>query len=140
VSDLEFCRVPFTPEDGLPQAVTCVVGPGTYDFAVYASLDVPRDDPLDTVYDLAWPGPAPGRVGTPRGHLVLRVTGAGAADAGAPGARMLLLRKLVPDPKLVHPAGPLAITLHEARIARGNLNGAGHFGSSIRLGVALRWA
>jgi hypothetical protein len=131
---LEFFEVPFSPDDGLPQAVSCPVGPKTYEFAVYASLDVPADDPLDTIYDLSWPGTAPGRVGTPRGHLVLRV-----AETGAAGGRVLLLRKLVPEPGLVHPAGPLAVTLHEARIAHGNLNGAGRYGSRIRLGVARRW-
>jgi hypothetical protein len=131
VSALQFFRVPFTPDDGLPQAVSCPVGAGTYDFAVYASLNVPAEDPLDTVYDLAWPGPVAGRIGIPRGHLVVRVSA---------GPRILLLRKLVPEPALVHLAGPLALTLHEARIAHGNLNGAGRFGSVIRLGVAERWA
>ena len=130
---LEFFRVPFTPDDGLPQVVSCQVGAATYDFAVYASLVVGDDAPPETVYDLAWPG-GPGRVGTPRGHLVLRV-----AESAVAAPRVLLLRKLVPEPGLVHTAGPLAVTLHEARVARGNLNGAGRYGSSIRLGVARRW-
>lgn len=131
---LTFLRVPFTPDDGLPQVISCSVGGTSYDFAVYASLDVPDPDPPETLYDLAWPG-EPGRVGTARGHLVLRV-----AETGVAGPRVLLLRKLVPEAGLVHPAGPLAITLHEARIARGNLHGSGRYGSRITMGVARRWA
>jgi hypothetical protein len=130
---LTFLRLPFTPDDGLPQAITCAVGPASYDFAVYVSLATPDDDQPETVYDLAWPG-EPGTVGTPRGHLVLRV-----AETGVAEPKVLLLRKLVPDLGLVHPAGPLAVTLHEARIARGNLHGAGRYGSRITMGVAQRW-
>jgi hypothetical protein len=133
VSELEFFRLPVDPDDGLPQALSCDVGPASYDFGLYATLAPPEDDPPDTVYDLAWPSPT-GTVPVPLGHLVLRV-----ATADEEGAHVLLLRKLVPDPGLVHYAGPLAITLVEARVARGNLNGSGRFGSRITIGVAQRW-
>jgi hypothetical protein len=132
VSALAFHEVPFEPDLGLPQVVSCPVGAATYEFALYASLRVPPGDDPATVYDLAWPPERPGTVGTPAGHLVLRL-----AEAGG---RILLLRKLVPERGLVHLAGPLAVTLHEARVARGNLHGAGALGSRIRLGVAQRWA
>ena len=128
---LTFRRLPFTPDDGLPQAVTCAVGALSYDFAIYVSVTTPDLDPPEEIYDLARLGAS----GTPPGHLVLRIAETGVADP-----KVLLLRKLVPEPDLVHPAGPLAVKLHEARIARGNLHGAGRYGSRITMGVAQRWA
>jgi hypothetical protein len=66
---------------------------------------------------------------------VLRVVAQGPA-----GPAIVFLRKLVPEPDLVHYGGGLALKLLQARIARGNLNGTGHYGSQISIGVAQRWA
>ncbi|MGF1430789.1 hypothetical protein [Kitasatospora sp. LaBMicrA B282] len=131
---LDFRQLPFVPDDGLPQALGCLVGATAYDFGLYASLDAPADDPPQTLYDLA--PPAPSSVATaPPGYLVLRVV-----QHGPDGPSVVFLRKLVAEPGLVQSAGPLAIRVLEARLARGNLNGSGHYGSSIVIGVAQRWA
>ncbi|MFJ6575580.1 hypothetical protein ACIQMY_06390 [Streptomyces sp. NPDC091368] len=135
-----FLRLPVEPDQGLPQVFRCPVGDTAYDFALYANFDGGQDDPPETLYDLTEWGRAPQPLdpaprGEPPGHLVLRVAGPGPA-----GPRVLFLRKLVAEPDLVHEAGPLAIRLVEATVARGNLNGSGHYGSRIVIGVALRWA
>ena len=136
---LQFLRLPVVPDEGLPQAFSCLVGDTGYDFGLYANFQGGEEDPPETLYDLAAPArapqpTAPGRQLRPPGYLVLRVAGQGPA-----GPRVLFLRKLVAEPELVHEAGPLAITLAEAVLARGNLNGSGHFGSRIVIGVAQRW-
>ncbi|WP_426367434.1 hypothetical protein [Streptomyces sp. E-08] len=138
-AELLFHRLPVDPDAGLPQVFRCPVGEATYDFALYANFDGGEDDPPETLYDLAAYSRAPqpndpGLRPVPPGHLVLRVEG-----PGPDGPRVLLLRKLVPEPDLVHEAGPLAVRLVEATVARGNLNGLGHYGSRIVIGVARRW-
>lgn len=132
MSALRFLQLPVEPDDGLPQAFSCFVGPISYDFGLYANLDS-ADAPPSTLYDLGSPD-AVKRPVRPRGYLVRRVVGPGPA-----GPRIVFLRKLVAEPNLVHYAGPLAIKLVEARVACGNLNGRGHFGTRIVIGVAQRW-
>jgi hypothetical protein len=133
VSPPQFAQLPVALDDGLPQAFSCEVGSQSYDFGLYASVEFDEDDPPETIYDLATTGPSPSP-GSPPGYLVLRVVSQGAA-----GPRVILLRKLVPEPSLVHYGGDLAVELLQARIARGNLNGAGHYGTQIVIGVASRW-
>ncbi|MFJ1792852.1 hypothetical protein [Kitasatospora griseola] len=130
----EFDRLPVEPDEGLPQAFSCPVGAAVYEFGLYAELDAPETDPPETLYDLAAPAPAPTAVAPP-GYLVLRVV-----RQGADGPRTVFLRKLVVEPELVHTAGQLAIRLVAAKLARGNLNGPGRYGTEIVIGVAQRWA
>lgn len=130
----QFFQLPVMPDEGLPQAFTCQVGLTNYDFAVYASLAVSESDPPETVYDLATTGPS-AQPASPPGYLVLRVVAPSAA-----GPRVILLRKLVPEPELIHYGADLAVRLLVAKIARGNLNGAGHYGTQIVIGAAPRWA
>ena len=124
---MRFVALPIEADHGLPQAFSCDIGEGSFDFGLYANVDPPPTDPVDTLYDLARPD-APG-------YLVLRIVHHGAA-----GARVVLLRKLVPEPGLVHDAGPLAVRATAAVVARGNLNGPGTFGTRITIEVARRWA
>jgi hypothetical protein len=126
-SPLRFVQLPVVPDQGLPQAFTCAIG-ATYDFGLYANLEVPETDLPETLYDLA-------AAVSPAGYLVLRIV-----RQGADGPRVILLRKLIPEPDLIHFAHELAIRVTQAVIARGNLNGAGHFGTQIGIGVAQRWA
>jgi len=130
----QFAQLPVAPDDGLPQAFSCQVGAGSYDFGLYASVNFDEADPPETIYDLATAPPAAKPV-SPPGYLVLRVVSRAAA-----GAQVIFVRKLVPEPGLVHYGGDLAITMFQARVARGNLNGAGHYGTQIVIGVAPRWA
>lgn len=133
MSTLQFQRLPVAPDDGLPQAFTCTVGAGDYEFGLYANLTVPDEDPPETVYDLA-SAAGLARAAAPVGYVVLRVSRPGPA-----GAQVILLRKLVAEPGMVHFGAELAVTLTTAKIARGNLNGPGHYGTEIVIGVAQRW-
>jgi hypothetical protein len=129
---LEFLKLPVDPDLGLPQRFSLAVGADHYQVTLYANLPSRHAEPLDHVHDLA---PA-GRIDAPQspiGFLVLRI------DRLGPAAKTILLRKVVPDPWLVHPADELAVSVRRARIARGNLNGAGRLGSAIDIGVARRW-
>jgi hypothetical protein len=134
VGTLDFHQLPVEPDEGLPQTFDCLIGGTAYDFGLYANLDAAADDPPQTLYDLA----APNRIGAPApppGYLVLRVV-----RLGSEGPHVEFLRKLVAEPELVHHTERLAIRLLEARLARGNLNGRGHYGSRIVIGVAQLWA
>ncbi|MFD3565999.1 hypothetical protein [Streptomyces sp. NPDC058667] len=136
---LRFQRLPVEPDAGLPQAFRCPVGNTPFTFALYANFHGGEQDPPETLYDLVEGSrtPCPQAASAqprPPGCLVLRVIG-----TGPDGPRVLFLRKLVPEPNLVHEAGPLAFRLVEATVARGNLNGSGHYGSRIVIGVARRW-
>lgn len=134
VASLQFLQLPIDPDQGLPQAFSSTVGATRYEFGVYVNLDAPDTDPPQTLYDLASPGPSP-RPAAPQGHLVLRVV-----RPGPTGATVILLRKLVPEPNLIHYAAELAFKVPQAVIARGNLNNHGQYGSQIVIGVAQRWA
>jgi hypothetical protein len=131
---LAFFQLPVVPDQGLPQAFSCTIGATSYDFGVYASINAGDSDPPEAMYDLAQPGgvaiPA-----EPPGYLVLRI-----ARQGTAGPQVIFLRKLVPEPGLIHYAAELAIKLTTAIVARGNLNGPGSYGSQIVIGVAQRWA
>ncbi|MEV3912616.1 hypothetical protein [Streptomyces canus] len=131
---LDFHQLPVEPDEGLPQAFSCLIGDTAYDFGLYANLDVGADDPPQTLYDLAGPSRTAAPA-SPAGYLVLRVV-----RQGPDGPRVEFLRKLVAEPALVHRTQRLAIRLLEAKVARGNLNGRGHYDSRIVIGVAQRWA
>jgi hypothetical protein len=134
VAALQFLQLPIDPDQGLPQAFSSAVGATRYEFGVYVNLDAPESDPPETLYDLASPGPSE-HPAAPLGHLVLRVVRPGPA-----GPTVILLRKLVPEPQLIHYAAELAFKVTQAVIARGNLNARGQYGSQIVIGVAQRWA
>lgn len=129
---LQFFQLPVLADQGLPQAFSCTVGTTGYDFGVYASIDAAESDPPATLYDLASPGGLAVPAGPP-GYLVLRI-------ARQDDAQVIFLRKLVPEPGLIHYGSELAVKLATAVLARGNLNGTGSYGSQILIGVAQRWA
>lgn len=131
---LQFFQLPVVPDQGLPQAFSCTVGATSYDFGVYANINSSESDPPETAYDLA----SVGGLASPKdppGYLVLRIV-----RQGAGGAQVIFLRKLVPEPGLIHYGAELAVKLTTAILARGNLNGSGSYGSQILIGVAQRWA
>ncbi len=131
---LVFFQLPVAADQGLPQAFSCVVGATSYDFGIYASINVAEGDPPETRYDLASRGGLT-RPADPPGYLVLRIVRQGTA-----GPQVIFLRKLVPEPGLIHYGAELAIKVTAAIVARGNLNGTGSYGSQIVIGVAERWA
>lgn len=130
---LDFRRLPVEPDDGLPQRFSVPLGAATYEFSLYASLPFDRLEPLETIHDFA-PVQRPAAPVAPTGYVVLRVD-----RSDASGVRTIFLRKVVPDPELVHEAAELVVLVDRVRIARGNLNGQGRFGSEIDMWVARRW-
>ena len=62
------------------------------------------------------------------------------ARQGPNGPQVIFVRKLVPEPGLIHYGAELAVKAVTAIVARGNMNGAGSYGSQIVIGVAQRWA
>ena len=60
---LLFFQLPVAVDQGLPQAFSCVMGATSYDFGVYASINVAEGDPPETQYNLAVP--TAGRPGLP---------------------------------------------------------------------------
>ena len=131
---LRFFQLPVLADQGLPQAFSADVGGASYDFGLYANITVGAADPPETRYDLVPPGPL-AVAADPPGYLVLRIVRQDAA-----GPQVIFLRKLVPEPGLIHYGAGLAVTATTAIVARGNLNGAGSYGSQIVIGVAQRWA
>lgn len=133
MGDLQFRLLPVDADQGLPQSFTFSIASASYTVFLYASIAVRDSDPLEQLYDLSSPSGHPNPQ-SPPGYLVIRI------DRRTPGgAETLLLRKLVPEPAVVHTARELAVVLRQAVIARGNLNGRGRFGSKIVIGIAPRW-
>jgi hypothetical protein len=125
-ASLQFWQLPVLADRGLPQAFSCTIGATSYDFGVYANITAAEGDPPQTLYNLA---------ADPPGYLVLRI-----ARQGPNGPQVIFLRKLVPEPGLIHYGAELAVKAVTALVARGNMNGAGSYGSQIVIGVAQRWA
>jgi hypothetical protein len=131
---LQFFQLPVLADQGLPQAFSCTIGVTSYDFGIYASINTGDGDPPETMYDLA-SASGLAEPADPPGYLVLRIVRQGPA-----GPQVIFLRKLVPEPGLVHYGAELAVKAPTAILARGNLNGTGSYGSQIVIGVAQRWA
>lgn len=122
--------LPVQADDGFPQSFLLAVADRTYRVELY--VDVPehlldRDadprDPLDLVGSAT--RPAQGLlVGTLVRHSV----------DGTPV--QLMRRRLLPG--LLYTAGELRLVVDEIRVARGNLNGAGAFGSVLRARAGVR--
>jgi hypothetical protein len=122
--------LPVEPDDGFPQSFLLGVGERTYRVELY--VDVPehlldrRADPR-TPIDLVGSAVAPAS-GMLVGTLVRQ------SSDGTPV--QLLRRRLLPG--LVYTAHELALVVDEVRIAVGNLNGAGSFGSVLRARAGAR--
>jgi hypothetical protein len=133
-ASLQFSQLPVLADQGLPQAFSCTIGATSYDFGVYANINAAEGDPPQTLYDLAAPAGLAGPADPP-GYLVLRI-----ARPGPNGPQVIFLRKLAPEPGLIHYGAELAVKAVTAIVARGNMNGTGSYGSQIVIGVAQRWA
>jgi hypothetical protein len=113
-----YLRLPIDPDQGFPQSFRFGLGGATYAVSLYVSV---LDDDGRTRYDLTRPGAS----------MVMRVVREGPA-----GPQTIFLRRLVVDHE--YEAAELAFLFRELEVDRGNLNGAGSFGSVVRGGVALR--
>jgi hypothetical protein len=118
------------PDDGFPQSFLLGIDDRTYRVELY--VDVPehlldrRSDPR-TLLDLVGSATTPAQ-GMLVGTLVRQ------SPDGTPV--QLLRRRLLPG--LLYTAGELLLVVDEMRIAVGNLNGAGSFGSVLRARAGAR--
>src|SRR4051812_15176503 len=100
---LTFQRLPVNADEGLPQRFSVAVGDRAYTVTLYVNLSGPVHDAPDRLLDFAQRDP-PGVPCEPPGFLVMRVT-----RESPEGPHTVLLRKVVPDPELVHEAEELAV-------------------------------
>jgi hypothetical protein len=143
-----YLRLPVNAVDGFPQALRLAFGGRAYAVSFY--VNIPEEQlatPPDHVYDLfADEGLTPklddiaaerllrtDAFANPDAFMVMRVEREGDA-----GPEVIFRRKLTRGVEYV--AAELAFTFREIKVARGNLNGVGAFGSVVVGGVATRWA
>lgn len=122
--------LPVDPDDGFPQSFLLGVGERTFLVELY--VDVP-EHLLDRRSDPRTPIDLVGSATTPAHGMLVGIMARQSAD-GTPVE--LLRRRLLPG--LLYTAGELELTLDEVRIAVGNLNGAGSFGSVLRARAGIR--
>ncbi len=125
--------LPVDPDEGFPQSFLLALGGTTYRFDLYVDVPehaLPTDrsstDPRDQL-DLIGAADSPAQ-----GLLVAAVV-----RQNADGSTTTLLRRRL-LPGLLYPAGELVLVVDALRIARGNLNGAGTWGSVLTARVGLR--
>ena len=127
--------LPVSADEGFPQTFLLALGERTYRVELY--VDVPehllptRSSPRDVI-DVVGAAAAAGLRRDATGLLVASIGRQQADGTLVP----LLRRRLLPG--LVHTARELVLVLDELRIAAGNLNGAGQFGSVVRARVGVR--
>lgn len=118
--------LPIVADEGFPQSFRLSLGTRIYRMTLYVNVTerlldaTPEDDVLVLPQDEAF--------------MVLRVQRE--SDTAEP--ETILQRKLVPG--LDYEAEEVALRFSEMRVARRNVNGVGPHGSSVKGGVALRWA
>ena len=118
--------LPIAADEGFPQSFRLSLGTRIYRMTLYVNVTERLLDELaeDALLEL------------PRDEafMVLRV--ARESDDAEP--RTILQRKLVPE--LDYEAEEVAVRFSEMHVAKRNINGVGAHGSSVKGGVALRWA
>lgn len=124
--------LPVVADDGFPQSFLLALDGRTY--RVDLHVDVPEhvlghDGPVDPRATLDVVGSA-----TASAPAILVAAVVRQDEDG--GTTTLLRRRLLPGQ--VHHAGELVLVLDEVRVAVGNLNGAGAFGSVLRARVGTR--
>ena len=122
--------LPVDPDDGFPQSF--LLGNGEYTYLVELYVDVP-EHLIGRRVDPRTPIDVVGSATTPSQGMLVGILARQSAD-GTPVE--LLRRRLLPG--LRYAAGELELTIDEVRIAVGNLNGAGSFGSVLRARAGTR--
>ena len=118
--------LPIVADEGFPQSFRLALGSRIYRLTLYVNVTerlldaTPEDGVLELPQEDAF--------------MVLRV--ARESDTAEP--ETILQRKLVPN--LDYEAEDVALRFTEMRVARRNVNGVGPHGSSVKGGVAPRWA
>ncbi|WP_326673418.1 hypothetical protein [Streptomyces canus] len=125
MSEPSFLRLPVNPDEGFPQSFRLSFEGRSYVFGLQVTIaeevlpDAYASAGLNAVVDLPDDG----------AFLVVTVVREGVAEGVT-----LLRRKVIPG--LVYRAGELALVFRTVRIALGNLNGYGRWGSEVVAGVA----
>lgn len=122
--------LPVDPADGFPQSFLLALGDTTYRFDLY--VDVP-EHLLDRDADPRTPLDLVGSATQQAQGMLVGIVVRQSAD-GTPV--QLLRRRLLPG--LLYAAGEVLLVVDEVRIALGNLNAAGSFGSVLTARVGLR--
>lgn len=122
--------LPVDPADGFPQSFLLGVGDRTYRFELY--VDVP-EHVLDPGAGPRTPLDLVGSADAPAQGMLIGVV----VRQGADGTPVQLLRRRL-LPGLVYTAQELVLVVDELRVAVGNLNGAGSFGSVLTARAGVR--
>ncbi len=118
-----FLRLPINADEGFPQTFQLTFHQKSYQFLLYVNaLEREAELPDDYVFHLPEPG----------AFMVMRV-----ARAGPGESQVIFQRKLVLN--LEYEADEVAFVFRTLEVAKGNLNGAGAFGSQVIGGIASRW-
>ncbi|CCK24486.1 hypothetical protein BN159_0107 [Streptomyces davaonensis JCM 4913] len=126
MSEPSFLRLPVNPDEGFPQSFRLSFEGRSYVFGFQVTI---AEEALPDVHA---PAGLNSLVNLPGDGAFLVVT---VVREGTAGGVTLLRRKVIPD--MVYRAGELALVFRTIRIALGNLNGFGRWGSEVVAGVAL---
>lgn len=127
--------LPVSADEGFPQTFLLALGERTYRVELYVDVPehlLPTRSSRRDVIDVVGAAPTASVRQDATGLLVASIGRQQADGTLVP----LLRRRLLPG--LIHTARELVLVLDELRIAVGNLNGAGQFGSVVRARVGVR--
>lgn len=128
-------RLPVDADEGFPQSFLLALAELTYRVELYVDVPEhllpPRPAPRDVI-DVVGAAPSAGQPHDAAALLVAAIARQQADGVVVP----LLRRRLLPG--LTHTAGELVLVVDDVRIAAGNLNGAGQFGSVVEARVGVR--
>lgn len=119
-----FMPLPIDETRGFPQTFPLLFDGRTYHFRLYANIAAARLNGPASVFEL----PAEDA------FLVVQVD----VEAGGGGRETIFRRKV--SPGLEYEFDNIVLVFTQQRVARGNLNGQGEFGSEVVGGIARRWA
>lgn len=129
-------RLPVDADEGFPQSFLVALEELTYRVELYVNVPehlLPlRPAPRDVIDVVGGIPSATGDLHDATGLLVAAIARQQADGVLVP----LLRRRLLPG--LVHTASELVLAVDDVRIAAGNLNGAGRFGSVVDARVGVR--
>ena len=121
-----FRALPIVADEGFPQSFRLSLERQIYRITLYVNVSesLLERTPLDAILDLPLED----------AFMVVRV----ARESGAATPETIFQRKVVQG--VDYGAAELALRFSELRVARRNINGPGPHGSSVKGGVAARWA
>lgn len=132
LATVELRPLPVSADEGFPQSFLLALGERTYRVELY----------VDVAEHLLPSKPGPREIidvvgGTPGGRDAIGLVVAAIARQQTDGTLVPLLRRRL-LPGLVHTAREVVLVVDDMRIAVGNLNGAGRFGSVVHARVGAR--